>query len=202
MMRTALKMGPADHDRPLTLEEFTSAVHQEGYHYELIRGRVYVSPVPNLPQVSLEGWISDLLRAYIKQHPDVINHLTNKGRVFVPGEEEMTAPEPDAAVYRDFPHDVPFRERRWQDVSPILVVEVLSEDDPDKDLVRNVELYLLVPSIREYWILDGRADPDHPTLWVYRRRGQRWLRAFQVTAGGSYSTRLLPGFTLLLDPHA
>ena len=56
----------------------------------------------------------------------------------------------------------------WEDVSPILVAEVLYASDPYKDLVRNVELYLRVPSIREYWILDGRdfrrrTDPDRPS---------------------------------------
>jgi Uma2 family endonuclease len=90
---------------------------------------------------------------------------------------------------------------RWQDVSPVLVAEVLSEDTADKDLVRNLGLYLQVPSIREYWILDPRASPDHPALTVYRRRGRRWQRPINVPAGGTYSTRLLPDFSLLLDPH-
>ena len=93
-MTTLLKLTPADHGRPLSLEEFLHSSHQEGYHYELIRGRVYVSPVPNLPQDSLEVWLSDHLRDYMRQHPEVINQVTNKGRVFVPGEEEATAPEP------------------------------------------------------------------------------------------------------------
>ncbi len=199
-MRTAIRLSSADHDRPLTLEAFTSAVHEEGYHYELIRGRVYVSPVPNLPEDLLESWISDLLRAYMREHPDAINHVTNKGRVFVPGEEALTAPEPDVTVYRNFPHELPRTEQRWQDVTPILVVEVLSADDPIKDEVRNVELYLQVPSIREYWIVDGREDADHPTILIYRRRGQRWQNVIRLTPGSSYTTRLLPGFVLALDP--
>jgi Uma2 family endonuclease len=42
----------------------------------------------------------------------------------------------------------------------VLVGEVVWEDDPDKDLVRNVELYLQVPSIREYWVLDPLPDSE------------------------------------------
>lgn len=101
-----------------------------------------------------------------------------------------------------WPHHLPVRERRWQDIRPVLVVEVLYDDDPDKDLVRNVELYLQVPSIREYWIIDGRNDPDRPVMFVYRRRGRRWQNVIRVAAGDVYETRLLPDFRLLLEPRA
>jgi Uma2 family endonuclease len=56
-----------------------------------------------------------------------------------------------------------------------------------------------VPSIREYWILDPRADADQPALLVYRRRGRRWQRPITVPGGGTYATRLLPGFILRLE---
>jgi Uma2 family endonuclease len=89
---------------------------------------------------------------------------------------------------------------KWQLVSPVLVVEVLYEADPYKDLVRNVELYLQVPSIREYWIIDARIDPDEPTLIVHRRRGKKWVRR-EYLHGETYTTKLLPGFRLRIDPH-
>jgi hypothetical protein len=49
MKATALVLGPADHGRPITRGEFDAATGTEGHRYELIRGRVYVSPVPQLP---------------------------------------------------------------------------------------------------------------------------------------------------------
>jgi Uma2 family endonuclease len=199
-MATLLRLGPKDHGRPLTFDEFRGGEYEEGYHYELINGRLYVVPVPNLPDDSIEVWISDLLRAYRQEHPEVINHVTNKARVFVPGADEPTAPEPDVAAYHDFPHRLSRSQLDWGNVSPLIVVEVVSADDPDKDLVRNLELYLQVPSIREYWILDGRADPDHPTLLVYRRRGRRWSKVIRVLPGKTYTTPLLPGFTLTTAP--
>jgi hypothetical protein len=48
-MKTVLVLGPADHGRPMTREEFDAARDQEGYHSELIEGKAYVSPLPNLP---------------------------------------------------------------------------------------------------------------------------------------------------------
>ncbi len=200
-MSTVVMLGPRDHGRPMTWEEFQGARWQEGYQYELIDGRLYVSPVPNLPQNWLEVWLYTQLLLYAQQHQEVINYVTPKGRVFVPRRHAETAPEPGVAAYRDFPRNVPVREMDWRNVSPVLVAEVVSEDDPDKDLVRNVAVYERVPSIREYWILDPRADPDRPDLRVYRRRGQRWQKPIDVPAGGTYTTKLLPGFALKVDPR-
>jgi Uma2 family endonuclease len=200
-MATVLKIGPGDHGRPMTLEEFTAGDYEEGYQYELIDGKLYVSPRPNLPQGFIETWIFRALDRYSDAHPDVLNYVHPNARVFVPGRPGVTNPEPDVAAYHDFPLDLPFREIRWQDASPVLVVEVLSLDDPDKDLVRNVALYLEVPSIREYWILDTRQNPARPTMQVYRRRGRRWQRAIEVAPGERYTTRLLPGFELILTPR-
>jgi Uma2 family endonuclease len=201
--RPRLYLTPADHGRPLSLEEFQTADDQEGYRYELIRGMLEVSPAPNLPHERLLDWLRDALKAYAKQHPEVINEVFGPARVFVPGiEEGVTAPEPNLAAYHDFPHDLPEEEGNWQDVDPVLVVEVLSADSANKDLARNVGLYLRVPSIREYWIVDPRQSYRRPDLLVYRRRGQRWQNVIRVEAGGVYTTRLLPDFSLVLDRRA
>ncbi len=198
-METKLYLTPRDHGRPLTLEEFQSADSREGFRYELIDGKLDVSPLPNLPHDFLVEWLADLLRVYRRSHPETIRRVQAPARVFVPGRSTTTAPEPDVAAYRDFPAIVSIPELRWQDISPLLVAEVLSEDTADKDLVRNPDLYLQVPSIREYWILDPREDGNCPTLLVHRRRGARWQRTITVAGGDTYTTRLLPDFALVLD---
>lgn len=198
---TRLKLTPKDHGREIDREEFEAADFKEGHHYEIIDGRVYVSPLPDLPQDGLERWLFRKLFLYSEDHPEVINYLSPKTRVFVHSRPKATVPEPDIAAYSDFPHHLPRRQRRWQDISPFLVVEVLSDEKPEKDLVRNVELYVEVPSIKEYWILDPRDDPDRPSLRVYRRRGKGWQKPIDVAYGATYQTpRVLPGFTLVVDP--
>jgi Uma2 family endonuclease len=194
---------PKDKGRRLSLEEFESADAQEGYRYEIIYGRLEVSPVPDLPHERLLGWLRDALKAYTQQHPEVINEVFGPARVFVPEVEEgVTAPEPDMACYHDFPTDLPEEDVNWDDVSPLVVVEVISPETADKDLTRNVPLYLQVPTIREYWIVDPRQSYKRPSMLVYRRRGQRWQNSIRVAAGGTYTTRLLPGFTLVLNRQA
>jgi Uma2 family endonuclease len=199
-MATVLKIGPGDHGRPMTLDELTAGDFEEGYQYELIDGRLYVSPQPDAPQGMVERWITLKLQYYSDARPEVINFVYGKTRVFVPGRPGLTTPEPDVAAYRDFPVELDFREIRWQDVSPVLVVEVLSPDDPDKDLVRNVALYHQVPSIKEYWLLDTRDDPNRPSMTAYRRHGKGW-RTIDLAYGDTYTTRLLPDFRLVLDPR-
>jgi Uma2 family endonuclease len=196
---TRMILGPNDHGREISEEEFESAEDQEGFRSELIDGRVYVSPIAELPHDSIERWLIRLLERYADDHPEAINYVSNKSEVFLPRRARPTRPQPDIACYADFPHHVPRRQRRWRDISPILVVEIVSDDTAMKDYGRNVELYEQVTSIREYWIVDQRPDPDYPSLRVYRRRGRGWQKPIDVAPGERYSTRLLPGFELVLD---
>jgi Uma2 family endonuclease len=196
-MPTLLHLTPHDHGRPLTLEEFEHCSGEEGYRYELIDGRLDVSPLPDLPHDDLCYWLTEKLREYSRQHAEIINRVHAPARVFVPGRRRITTPEADVAAYRDFPLHLPRGQLRWQDVSPLLVIEVLSADSADKDLQRNVDLYLQVPSIREYWIVDPRLSADQPSMIVHRRRGQRWQNPIEIAAGETYSTRLLPDFSLI-----
>jgi len=121
-MTTVLKLGRADHGRPLSLEEFQASDYEEGYRYELIDGVLYASPSPSAPQAFIDHWIDLKLQRYSDAHPDVINLVFGKCRVFVPDRPGVTNPEPDVAAYHDFPLDLDYRELRWQDVSPLLVV--------------------------------------------------------------------------------
>jgi Uma2 family endonuclease len=197
-MRTQLHLTPRDQGRRLTLEEFEHSTGKEGYRYELIDGRLEVSPIPDLPHEDLRKLIERLLDRYAEDNPDKLSRAQAPARVFVPGRRATTAPEPDVAAYRRFPTHRPRSRLRWQDLRPILVVEILSEGSEEKDLVRNRRLYLQVPSIREYWIVDPRQDADRPSMTVYRRRGARWQRPLQLPPGDAYTTNLLPGFVLAL----
>lgn len=200
MATVQMKLGPADHDRPLTLDDFESAEFEPGFKYEIIDGRLYVSPEANFAENVLETWLYRALLFYSHYHPDAINHVAMKSRVFVHKRRKATVPEPDIAGYRGLDLSRPLRDIHWRDLEPLLVAEVLVEGDARKDLERNPALYHAVPSIQEYWVLDGRDEPDEPTLIQHRRYGRRWVvRRFPY--GSTFTTKLLPGFTLLIDPR-
>jgi Uma2 family endonuclease len=199
-MATVTKLGPLDHGRAMTWEEFQTGDYEEGYQYELINGRLYVSPVANLSEGASDKWLFLKVNHYSCERPKVVNYVSCKARVFIPDAAEITAPEPDLAAYHDFPLDRLYQDLDWEDVSPILVGEVLSPGDPAKDMVRNVALYFQIPTIKEYWVLDPRGNPEQPVLHVFRRQGRRW-KQIEVAYGQTYTTRLLPGFELLVDPR-
>ena len=198
---TRVHLGPADHGRRVSAGELESAEYVSGFKYELIAGRLYVSPQPNAPEGLLETWVRRALERYSDTHPEVVNYVAVKGRVFLPRTRARSEPEPDLAVYADFPLDRPFRQLDWRDVSPVLVVEVLVDGDIAKDLERNPPLYLAVPSIAEYWVVNGAEDPDEPSLIQHRRRGKKWAVATHPF-GSTFATPLLPGFALVIDPRA
>src|SRR5262249_34386114 len=201
-VKTMRRLRPADHGRPISNAELALSRFESGYKFEVIDGRLYVSYEPDLPQDFIENWLYFHLYSYAARRPRINNYITRKARVFIPGRPGETIPEPDLAAYCDFPLDRPVAELEWEAVSPLLVAEVLSRHDPHKDQVRNVVLYWQVPSIREYWIVDPRTDPERPTMRFYRRGRNNWHRPLEIDAGNVYRTKLLPGFKLLLDPRS
>jgi Uma2 family endonuclease len=195
-----LKFGPLDHGRRVSASAIETAEYAPGFKYEVIEGRLYVSPQPNPPEFLLERWLRLALERYSEEHPDILNVVAVKGRVFLPDGELLTVPEPDLAAYSDYPLDCPMEEVRWDETSPFLVCEIMVGGSIDKDLSRNPRLYLAVPSIKEYWVVNGSENPNEPTLVQHRRRGKQWVVThfpFQST----FTTPLLPDFALVIDPR-
>ena len=200
-MATVVKIGPADHGRPMSREEFQAGD---------VRGRIPLRAdrrealrvAPTLPYGDVRGG-PDFREAdpVPARRPDVLNYVPSKARVFVPGRLAATTPEPDQAAYRDFPVRAPVRTIRWQDVSPFSWSKSCTETTPTRIWVRNVALYFQVPSINEYWVMDVRDDPDRPNVLLHRRHGNRLRRHRPVDFGETYTTRLLPDFELILDPR-
>lgn len=192
MLTTTVRFGPKSHGRLVTDEQLEVAEYRPGYDYEVIFGRLYVSPAPNPEHDVVEKHIYEQIARYRDDHPGVVAYVTDRARVFVPGVELTTAPEPDLAIYaEDF--------ETWQEAEPFIVGEVLRGTDIDKDLFRNVDLYLRVPSIQEYWVFDLREEPRRPRLWVYRRVRDDW-DIQELPPHAFYQTPLLPGLKLRISP--
>ena len=195
MLMTTLRLGPKDHGRAISDEELEFAEYDLGYDYEVIFGRLYVSPAPNPEHDVVEKHVYNQIYLYSLDHPEVVGYVTDRARVFVESEEKTTAPEPDLAVYAEGPDD------DWRTVGPFIVGEVLRGEDINKDLFRNVDLYWRVPTIQEYWVFDIRENPRQPTLLVHRRTGSGW-ETCELGALDTYQTPLLPGLKLVIAPPA
>jgi Uma2 family endonuclease len=189
-------LGPQDAGCLLTLEEFERSREQPGFVYELIDGVLIVSPSP-VPWH--EVWVRivhQALEDYARKNPRSINFIADTCDVVIARRPGATRPKPDIAAYRNFPDPPP---ARWDDVCPLIVVEVISERRPRKDTVRNRHLYWSAGGIAEYWIIDPTAGWDHPTLIALSRRpgGTAWYEQV-IPFGKSYRSSALPRFTLNL----
>jgi Uma2 family endonuclease len=180
----ALRIGPADKGRRLTLEEFIEADWEEGWLYELARGVVDVTEVPGPSHGRIVRRLAALFIEYEKQHPGVITYGAGSGecRMRLPG--MISDRHPDQAIYLDPEVVGPKVWTRWV---PHIVVEVVSPGGEDRDYVEKREEYLRV-GVREYWIL----DPEQRRMHVLVRAGDVWEEAI-VAAAEVYRTNLLPG---------
>jgi Uma2 family endonuclease len=194
----ARHLGPADHGRKLTYDEYLASDYELGHKYELIDGTLYVSPFGEYPHDWVLSHVSQVVTLYSIRRPNIVPRVSSGSRVFVPGRRKTTCPEPDFAIYKTCP---PGRDVKWEDISPIIVVEIVSADDGGKDYVRNVELYQRVPSIREYWVFDRCSEVYGPTLRVYyRATGRQNWKTADYGPEDVYSTKLLPGLKLPVCP--
>ncbi len=180
-----LRLGPADHGRPTTIDELLDADEEPGYRYELARGVLEVTEVPGDPHGDIVFYFFQALAFYHRDHPGVIRRYGGSGefRLWMIG--MATGRNPDVAVVlAGTPKNV--RGRR----PPQLAIEVVSSgaEAHQRDYVAKRAEYLAF-GLLEYWIV----DPFARRITVLLRDGAAWVeRAFddgQIAEGLA-----LPGF--------
>src|SRR3954468_15948440 len=87
-MQTRLYLTHAHHGRVLSWDEFIGAEFEEGYRYEMIEGRVYVSPAANSHHEDFTKWLEDQLWAYAGNRPDILQSVRRAARIFLPDQLE------------------------------------------------------------------------------------------------------------------
>jgi Uma2 family endonuclease len=194
---SALRIGPADQGRRLTLEEFIDAETEEGWLYELARGVAQVTEVLGPWHGRIVDRLSRLFIRYDDERPGVIHYRAGGGecRISLPG--MVSDRHPDQAVYLDPEPAGPNLWTRWV---PHILVEVVSAGSEHRDYVEKLEEYLRV-GVREYWIV----DPAQRRMHVHVRAGDVWEETI-VPETGVHRTTLLPGLEVrpaeLLGPAA
>lgn len=186
---TPLRIGPADHGRRLTMQEFLDAEEQGGYRYELARGVLEVTQIPSDWHAAIVWLLLDRISQYGRAHPGAFRYAGSGGdfRFWMP--QWPSGRHPDAAVVpRGAARDAHGRR------IPALAIEVVSEgkEAHDRDYVAKRGEYLAY-GLLEYWIVDRFQK----RVTVLMRDGDTWQeRVFHgdATAAG----RVLPGFEVPL----
>jgi Uma2 family endonuclease len=189
MASLKLQIGPADHGRRMTLDEFRDAEEEPGYLYELARGVLDVTEVPGDDHGQILHNLHEALSLYLREHPGPILRFAHGSDVRLLIPELGSDRHPDLGIIlRGAPLNVRGRQ------VPALVVEIVSPGRAAhrRDYQEKREEYL-VHGIREYWIV----DPGNRQVTVLLRRedadGPAWEeRVF--TGDEAIAGALLPGF--------
>jgi Uma2 family endonuclease len=182
-----IHIGPADHGRPMRLDDFADAIAEEGYLYELAKGVIEVSEVPKLEHGRQVEAIRNQLVLYQASHDGIIEYLaaSNDAKLLI-GRIESER-HPDLFIYTT---PAPQLEDPWSQWIPSIVIEVVSPSSRKRDYEENPGEYLEL-GIDEYWIVDA-AEKQMTVL--SRWRGQ-W-KSTVVKPSKKYTTHWLPGFSL------
>lgn len=173
----------------MSLKAFEFAQVEEGLLYELARGYIVVSEVPNISHAMQINAITRNLRRY---------DLANEGWIFaILGNMDckVLVPEweserhPDIAVYLSSPKG-PKDRTMWRTWIPALVTEVVSESSRDRDYTEKRDEYWSL-GVKEYWIVDAELEQ----MLVLRRGRTQWIEK-TLSPSDVCETKLLPGFTL------
>ena len=157
-----------DHSRRLV--EFT-----DGYIEEL--------PVPTDAHQAILAFLNDLFRAWLGPRGGVVRFSVLRMRV-----REGKFREPDLLLLRDR-SDPRRQDRYW--LGADLVVEIVSPDDPDRDLVDKRADYAEA-GIQEYWIVDPRDE----TITVLTLDGVAYSEHGVFRRGEVTHSALLDGFSV------
>ena len=182
-------MKPAHSRVRLTYDDFV-LFPDDGQRHELIDGEHYVTPSPNMKHQAVLGNLHFLIRDHLEAQPS--------GRVFM---------APFDVVFTDFdvvePDLLYMSRERAADIltpkhvrgTPELVVEIGSPSTRKRDETIKRRLYERA-GVLEYWFV----DPDVDTVRIYRRAGESFARAVELSleAHDVLASPLLPGLEMAL----
>ena len=150
---------------------------------EFTDGYIELLPTPTVEHQAILSLLNELLSACLKPRGGFVLFAGLRVRI-----REGKFREPDLAALRrrSDPRNEP---RYW--LGADLVAEVVSPDDPARDLVAKRGDYAEA-GIPEYWIVDPRVE----SVTVLRLAGGTYVEHGVFTRGDTATSALLDGFTV------
>lgn len=173
-------------DIRLTYEDFC-LFPNDGKRHEIIDGEHIVTPSPMTPHQRVVTRLASFLFVFLEDHP--------LGEVFVAPYDVVFSRfdivEPDL-IYISNERSSIITRKNVQG-APDLVVEVLSESTAEIDRTTKLKLYSRF-GVREFWVI----DPEAPAAEIHRAGDEGLQLALNLSADGSLTSSLLPGFGIPL----
>ena len=150
---------------------------------EFTDGRIEELPMPTATHQAIILFLLDVFNAYLRPRGGFVLFAGLRVRI---GEGKFR--EPDVAALRDR-SDPRNQDRFW--LGADVVVEVVSPDDPGRDLVVKRADYAEA-AIPEYWIVDARVE----TVTVLTLAGGAYVEHGVFSRGEAATSPLLDGLTI------
>jgi len=183
IITTPFRIGPADNGRTMTLEDFLDAEVEEGYRYELARGVLEVTQVPNDPHGQVVMNLYDAISHYRRTHPGIVLRYGGGAEFQFLIPTVVSGRNPDLGIV------LCGASKDWRGRAVAAVAaEVVSRGSERRDYEFKRAEYLAY-GLLEYWIV----DPLKRQVTVLSRQGDNWDEAVfrdQQVIG----TQVLPGF--------
>ncbi len=186
-VQSVLSLGPDDHGRAITAEEFAEANYAEPWKYEREDGKLIVMPPDGPAHDDCSEPVRDLLGAYRISHPDVVEKVVSEAWVRV---DDGTDRIGDIGVFLIGPRSSINRPERV----PEMMFEIVSPDreSRERDYVKKRQEYRRL-GVLEYVAIDRRRH--RATIYT---DGPRGYRKRVLRPGDVYSSPLLPGLAIPL----
>jgi Uma2 family endonuclease len=153
---------------------------------EFTDGRIELLPMPTDKHQAILTFLFLVLRGFVEPRGGKVRFAALRLRL-----RERKFREPDILLLLDAKD--PRRQNRFW-LGADLTVEVVSNDNPDRDLVQKRREYAQA-GILEYWIV----NPLDETIVVYRLQGKRYVRHGRFRRGQQATSALLTGFAVDVD---
>jgi Uma2 family endonuclease len=151
---------------------------------ELVDGRIEVVPVPTEEHQSIVLFLLEALRAFVK--PRTLGKVLFSGLRVRTRARNMREPD---VVFLSRKNESKRGSRFWKGAD--LVMEVVSEDDPDRDYVAKRREYARA-GIAEYWIVDPRSR----TITLLVLKGRVYAERGTYKDGEQVASVFLRGFAV------
>jgi len=185
--RKATRIGPSHDGRRMSLALFDRVRTEPGYLYELGKGVIEVSEIPDIWHAMVEDSLRESLSEYRRDHPGVITLIGGGSSAKIPVESTQSERHPDISVYRT---QHPGIAQPWDVWVPEIVVEIVSDSSRKRDYDVKPDEYLAF-GVKEYWLI----DPAKSVVIAHQRVGGLFQKK-SLKPGQKYKTHVLPKFVL------
>src|SRR5262245_25365207 len=167
-------------------EEYLALTDNSNRLVEYTDGYLEVLPMPTDKHQAILDFFLEAFKAYIVPKGGKVRFSPLRLRI-----REGKYREPDLLLLKSA-KDPRRQNRFWTGAD--LVLEVVSKDKPERDLIDKVDDYA-EGGVPEYWI----ANPQTRTVTVLKLKGKAYLEHGVFAAGEDATSVILKGFSITVD---